>query len=92
MEEIDRLSIFVKNPRIGGTGNLQNSMDLSPGKRCLVHSTAGTIRFVGSTQFAAGIWVGVELDEPTGKNDGSVMGERYFTCSPACGVFVRGAN
>ncbi|KAI4867189.1 CAP-Gly domain-containing protein [Hypoxylon rubiginosum] len=47
------------------------------------------IRFIGQTHFAAGDWVGVELEDDTGKNDGSVQGERYFDCSPGRGMFVR---
>ncbi|KAK0705359.1 dynein associated protein-domain-containing protein [Lasiosphaeris hirsuta] len=49
----------------------------------------GTIRFVGQTAFAAGDWVGVELDDDSGKNDGSVQGERYFDCPMGYGMFVR---
>lgn len=53
---------------------------------------AATIRFIGATQFAAGIWVGVELDSPLGKNNGSVQNVFYFTCRPNFGLFLREEN
>ena len=90
-------------------------VDIPIGARCEVESAEeglhkrGTVRFVGQTNFAgSGVWVGVEYDEPIGRNDGSyafffasnanrrrdgilfrVQGERYFTCRPNYGVFVR---
>ncbi|ODV88418.1 hypothetical protein CANCADRAFT_4555 [Tortispora caseinolytica NRRL Y-17796] len=49
----------------------------------------GQVRFEGTTQFAPGTWIGVELRTADGKNDGSVAGVRYFDCRPGYGVFLR---
>ncbi|ROT42486.1 dynactin [Sodiomyces alkalinus F11] len=49
----------------------------------------GVVRFVGAAHFAPGEWVGIELEEDSGKNDGSVQGERYFDCVMGHGMFVR---
>eukprot|EP00933_Yihiella_yeosuensis_P051397 TRINITY_DN49326_c0_g1_i1.p1 TRINITY_DN49326_c0_g1~~TRINITY_DN49326_c0_g1_i1.p1 ORF type:complete len:508 (+),score=133.82 TRINITY_DN49326_c0_g1_i1:37-1560(+) len=49
----------------------------------------GTVKFVGTTEFAHGFWVGIALDVPKGKNDGCVQGHRYFSCEPQHGLFVR---
>ncbi|KAJ3089677.1 CAP-Gly domain-containing linker protein 4 [Physocladia obscura] len=52
----------------------------------------GTVRFVGVTGFASGIWFGIELDGGGGgKNDGSIQGTRYFDCPANAGVFMRAA-
>ena len=40
----------------------------------------GLLRFAGTTEFASGIWAGIELEEKNGKNDGNVAGIRYFQC------------
>lgn len=49
----------------------------------------GYIQFLGETQFAPGQWAGIVLDEPIGKNDGSVAGVRYFQCEALRGIFTR---
>ncbi len=49
----------------------------------------GVIRFIGETSFAAGYWVGLELSQGGGKNNGSVNDVQYFTCADNRGLFVR---
>ncbi|KAJ3274013.1 CAP-GLY domain-containing linker protein 1 [Terramyces sp. JEL0728] len=43
---------------------------------------AGTLSFLGKTEFAKGKWAG-------GKNNGSVNGVKYFECQPNYGVFIQ---
>lgn len=51
----------------------------------------GIVSYVGHVPEIPGIgsWVGITLDEPTGKNDGTVNGKPYFECGKNYGVFVR---
>ncbi|XP_077377013.1 uncharacterized protein clip1a isoform X2 [Festucalex cinctus] len=60
------------------------------GERVWVNGTKpGFVQFLGETQFAPGQWAGIVLDEPIGKNDGSVAGVRYFQCEALRGIFTR---
>jgi hypothetical protein len=58
------------------------------GSTVRVRNQRATVRYVGATDFAEGVWVGLELLRPVGRNDGSVHNIRYFTCEPECGLFV----
>ncbi|PKK23675.1 CAP-GLY domain containing linker protein 2 [Columba livia] len=64
--------------------------DFVVGERVWVNGVKpGVIQYLGETQFAPGQWAGVVLDDPVGKNDGSVGGVRYFECQPLQGIFTR---
>ncbi len=64
-------------------------MEVEVGSRVSVKEKLGTVRFVGTADFAAGKWIGVELDVPEGKNSGAVQGIQYFECRENHGLFVR---
>ncbi|CAJ1070070.1 CAP-Gly domain-containing linker protein 1 isoform X2 [Xyrichtys novacula] len=64
--------------------------DFQIGERVWVNGNKpGYVQFIGGTQFAPGQWAGIVLDEPIGKNDGSVAGVRYFQCEDGRGIFTR---
>lgn len=61
-----------------------NRCQVDPGQR------RGTVRWTGRLPGKPGYWIGVELDEPVGSNDGSIDGDRFFECAAKYGCFVRG--
>ena len=79
-------SSLISDSKGGDSGDETN---YHTGQRVLVGGVKeGIVRFVGHTHFSSGVWIGVEIGEPRGKNDGSVDGERYFTCPPKQGLFA----
>mmetsp|Transcript_39185 Transcript_39185/g.87710 ORF Transcript_39185/g.87710 Transcript_39185/m.87710 type:complete len:421 (+) Transcript_39185:77-1339(+) len=59
------------------------------GKRVQWCGTWGTAKYVGSVNFAAGEWIGIELDEPKGLHNGTVFKQSYYACQPKYGVFCQ---
>ena len=47
------------------------------------------MKYVGRTDFAPGIWLGMELRNPKGKHDGQIGGRRYFQTKMNHGVMIR---
>jgi len=63
--------------------------DFQVGDRVDVNGQLAIIRYIGPAEFAAGEWVGVELDVPDGKNNGTVQGVKYFECGDRYGKFYK---
>lgn len=86
----DKSVKVVSSQSSSGSTTNGSKDDFKIGDRVIVSGTKhGRIQFIGGTQFAAGEWAGVVLDDPIGKNDGSVNGVRYFQCEAKKGVFAR---
>ncbi|XP_069092302.1 CAP-Gly domain-containing linker protein 4 isoform X2 [Pleurodeles waltl] len=69
--------------------DMLHSLGLNLGDRVVIAGQkVGTLRFCGTTEFASGQWAGIEMDEPEGKNNGSVGGVQYFNCAPRYGIFA----
>lgn len=77
------------SPRIARVPGASSDLKLEVGMGVFCNNELGVIRYIGSTDFADGIWIGVELRTAKGKNDGSVMDKRYFLCKPNHGLLVR---
>merc|ERR1712110_1232778 len=49
----------------------------------------GRIAYIGDVHFAKGEMAGIHLDQPNGKNNGTVGGKLYFQTEPKRGIFAR---
>lgn len=69
---------------------------IEAGMRCEVAPGArrGVVMFTGEVDGlkGGGNWVGVKLDEPLGKSDGTIKGIKVFECPATFGCFARGVN
>uniref|UniRef100_A0A5F5PUP9 CAP-Gly domain containing linker protein family member 4 n=1 Tax=Equus caballus TaxID=9796 RepID=A0A5F5PUP9_HORSE len=84
-----RASAGLNSSATSIANNTRCEGELHLGDRVLVvGQRIGTIKFFGTTNFAPGYWYGIELEKPHGKNDGSVGGVQYFSCSPRYGIFA----
>jgi len=91
-EEVEKAKLQAYETEISSKG-------IEAGKRCRVgkdDSRRGEVMYVGEVKEipGGGKWIGVKLDEPVGKNDGSLGGKRYWGVDvdgggPKYGVFVR---
>nr|XP_040051431.1 CAP-Gly domain-containing linker protein 1 isoform X6 [Gasterosteus aculeatus aculeatus] len=83
-------AVDKSDARVGGGDAESAGGSFQVGDRVWVNGNKpGHIRFLGDAQFAPGQWAGIVLDEPIGKNDGSVAGVRYFQCEALRGIFTR---
>nr|XP_033795052.1 CAP-Gly domain-containing linker protein 4 [Geotrypetes seraphini]XP_033795053.1 CAP-Gly domain-containing linker protein 4 [Geotrypetes seraphini]XP_033795054.1 CAP-Gly domain-containing linker protein 4 [Geotrypetes seraphini] len=81
-------AMLPNNDHISGKAMLMSDVLQLGDRVAIAGQKVGTLRFCGSSKFASGQWAGVELDEPEGKNDGSVGGVQYFKCAPKYGIFA----
>ncbi|KAM8886319.1 CAP-Gly domain-containing linker protein 1 isoform 5-T17 [Spinachia spinachia] len=83
-------AVDKSDARVSGGDGESAGESFQVGDRVWVNGNKpGHIRFLGDAQFAPGQWAGIVLDEPIGKNDGSVAGVRYFQCEALRGIFTR---
>ena len=78
-------------PATEDTGKLEAEL-LTIGMRVLSKKSqkTGVVRFIGPIEpLPLGYWCGIEMDDESGKNDGSVKGVRLFQCADNRGAFIR---
>jgi len=75
-------------PKLGPDSESQTSTGIALQTRVVVNQRCGVLRYVGNVHFEPGEWCGIELDSPSGKNNGSVGKLTYFVCEAKHGLFA----
>jgi cyclophilin family peptidyl-prolyl cis-trans isomerase len=87
---VKKVTIVDCGPGGWEAAEVEAAQTMAVGNRCqLVGDRRGTVQHVGPVEFLPGLWIGIALDEPNGKNDGSVHGKRYFQTGKNQGMFVK---
>lgn len=61
------------------------------GSKVMINRKLCTVQFIGEIEAkgASGAYIGVELPDASGQNDGSLEGKRYFRARPNRGLFTK---
>nr|XP_009859104.1 tubulin-folding cofactor E-like [Ciona intestinalis] len=52
----------------------------------------GTVKYKGHVNGESGEWIGIQLDYPIGKHNGTLRGRQYFKCPNNTGLFTHASN
>ena len=74
LKSLDRANTPVRTP---DSNEIPKNLTVGD-KVSMGDSRTGILRYLGETGFAKGVWCGIELQEPVGKNDGAVAGTRLL--------------
>uniref|UniRef100_K3WT77 J domain-containing protein n=1 Tax=Globisporangium ultimum (strain ATCC 200006 / CBS 805.95 / DAOM BR144) TaxID=431595 RepID=K3WT77_GLOUD len=86
----EKASSAVEAKQTGGTSDTQKLGEQPENTHVRVFGKhPGVVKFRGPVHYAKGDFIGVCLNEPLGKNDGTIKGVSYFSCPPQCGLMVR---
>ena len=86
----DQIEADIKAKEIYELKQIELAKNINIDDRCqITQDRRGQVKFNGFVKELNGTFIGIELDEPLGKNDGSIKGKRYFTCSNKYGTFIR---
>ena len=61
---------------------------MNVGDEISLRGLKGVVRYVGEYHVKPGTWVGIELETPRGKNNGTIAGKQYFECEDKHGLFL----